>query len=235
MASSKQYKEGAAEEEPEKLVVTELKTTYQLPSDQQNPGVIGSVLRAVQSTYQHAKGAIFGKNNDNNTEIINITQSGTNNSEGEVRDISAGKTVQVASDKTKDITNQAMTKTQEYEDSAAAKAKETKDSAVRKAGVYKDCVADKTEQGKKKLGEYKDYAAEKAKQGKDSTVEKLESTKTMQLIKLNKGKITLLRKPKRVRMLLLINLVRLKIQLQKLQKGQVGSYLIRKKKPSIRL
>ncbi|XP_028789978.1 late embryogenesis abundant protein ECP63-like [Neltuma alba] len=120
---------------------------------QQGPGVMGSMFKAVQDTYEHAKGAVVGKTHD------------AANTAGEYKDYAAHK-----AGETKDATKQ---KAGEF----AEKAREAKDATVDKAAEYTGYAADKAKEAKdataQKAGEYKDYTAEKAKEGKDTTFGKL--------------------------------------------------------------
>ncbi|CAJ2672604.1 unnamed protein product [Trifolium pratense] len=132
-----------------------------------NRGVIGSVMKAVHDTYENAREAVVGKRDPATTEEVHVFDNDNDlvSGGGEVRDISANKSRGVY-DATKEKTN-------EYADYTAEKAKEAKN----KAGEYKDYAAEKAKEGKdatmNKMGEYKDYTAEKAKEGKDNTAWKI--------------------------------------------------------------
>ncbi|KAK4272794.1 hypothetical protein QN277_021300 [Acacia crassicarpa] len=118
--------------------------------EDQGPGVVGSMFKAVQDTYQHAKEAVVGK-----------TQDAAN---------TAGDYAADKARETKDATKQ---KAGEF----AEKAREAKDATVDKAAEYTGYAAEKAKEAKdttvQKAGEYKDYTAEKAKEGKDTTLGKL--------------------------------------------------------------
>ncbi|RDX69589.1 hypothetical protein CR513_51272, partial [Mucuna pruriens] len=131
--------------------------------DENKPGVIRSMLRAVTGTYDHAKEAVVGKPHDHDAVDYNLPGA-------------------------HDYPTKGGSKMGEYTDYATQKAKETKDATKQKAGDYadyasqkakesKDYVADRAKDAKdatlQKAGEYKDYTAEKAKEGKDSAAAKL--------------------------------------------------------------
>ncbi|TKY53028.1 Embryonic protein DC-8 [Spatholobus suberectus] len=186
-------------------------------ADQQKRGVIGSVMRAVQDTYENAKEAVVGKKdpakNSYTTEVVHdVNVQPDDVATGEVRDISATKSPGIcdsASDKagsevgeytdcasqkakgTKDATKQ---KAGEYTDYASGKAKETKDATEQKAGECADYASQKAKEAKdrtmEKGGEYKEYAAEKAKEGKDATVNKMGEYKDYTAEKAKEGKDT---------------------------------------------
>ena len=103
--------------------------------DQQKPGVIGSVLRAVHDTYENAKEAVVGKRDTPDLSCTREEQVGYvdagDEGTGEVRDISAGKAKDYTTDK-------AGSKVGEHTDYASQKAKETKDATKEKAGEYTD-------------------------------------------------------------------------------------------------
>ncbi|KAJ1418887.1 Late embryogenesis abundant protein [Sesbania bispinosa] len=162
---------------------------------QQKPGVIGSMLKAVQGTYEHAKEAVVGKGQETgevrDTSVETFSKDQTGSKMGEYTDFAtqkarerneatkqkAGEYADYASQKAKETKDTTMNKAGEYKDYAAEKAKEAKDATMQKAGEYKDYTAEKAKEAKdatmNKAGEYKDYTAEKAKEGKDTTVGKL--------------------------------------------------------------
>ncbi|KAK3226685.1 hypothetical protein Dsin_006547 [Dipteronia sinensis] len=140
-------------------------TDQQSPQQQQKPGVIGSVLRAVQGTYEHAKDAVVGKSYDTAESTREATASAAEK---------AKQAKDTTTEKAKETTNSALEKAKEAKDMTVEKTGETKDSALGKAGEYKDYTAEKAKETKDaalgKAGEYKDYTAEKAVEGKDTTV-----------------------------------------------------------------
>ncbi|KAK7345447.1 hypothetical protein VNO77_16051 [Canavalia gladiata] len=156
--------------------------------DQEKRGVISSVLRAVQGTYENAKGAVVGKKDPADpytTEVVHhVNVEDEDARTGEVRDISpnkagskVGEYADYASQKAKETKDATAQKAGEYTDYASQKAKEAKDKTMEKGGEYKDYAAEKAKEAKdatmNKAGEYKDYTAEKTKEGKDTTMGKL--------------------------------------------------------------
>ncbi|KAH7553634.1 hypothetical protein JRO89_XS12G0036500 [Xanthoceras sorbifolium] len=148
--------------------------TDQPKQEQQRPGVIGTVLRAVQGTYEHAKEAVVGKSYD----AAETTKEGTESAVEKAR-----QAKDTTTEKARETTDQAAKKTEEYMDSAAQKAKETKESAKGKVGEYADKTKESTksaaekareakDQNVEKAGEYKDYTAEKARETKDAALGK---------------------------------------------------------------
>ncbi|MBA0684374.1 hypothetical protein Goari_025965, partial [Gossypium aridum] len=140
---------------------------------QQRPGVIGTVLRAVQGTYEHAKEAVVGKSHeregvyggggktwgttdegDNAKEFAERAKDTTMEKAGEYKDYASEKANQSA-DKAKQMKDTTKEKAAEYTDYAAQKAKETKNSAAQRTKETKDTVTGKA-------SEYTDYAAQKA-------------------------------------------------------------------------
>ncbi|TXG58381.1 hypothetical protein EZV62_016210 [Acer yangbiense] len=139
----------------------------QPPQQQQKPGVIGSVLRTVQGTYEHAKEAVVGKSYDAAESTREATESAAEK---------AKQAKDTTTEKAKETTNSALEKAKEAKNKTVEKTGETKDSALGKAKEAKDKTVEKTEKTKDsalgKAKESTDYAAEKAKESKDTTVEK---------------------------------------------------------------
>lgn len=158
--------------------------------DQQKAGVIGSVMKAVQDTYENAREAVVGKrdpaahSHTTTTEVVH-TIGDDDRLEGEVRDISADKSRGVY-DST--FNDRAGPTADEYASRAAQKAKETKDATKEKTMEYADYAGDKAKEAKDKAGEYKDYAADKAKEGKDATMNKMGEYKDYTVEKAKEGK-----------------------------------------------
>ncbi|KAL2345157.1 hypothetical protein Fmac_006442 [Flemingia macrophylla] len=118
--------------------------------EENKPGVIGSMFRAVQ----HAKEAVVGKPHETTDQ----------NSPG-------------VYEKVKETKDAAASKVGEYADYAGQKARETKDATKQKAGEYADYASQKAKETSEYAGnkamEAKDYTAEKAKEGKDTATGKL--------------------------------------------------------------
>ncbi|QHO26029.1 putative glycosyltransferase [Arachis hypogaea] len=193
MESREQLKEESAEQTAKDLEEVNKARNHD-HDEQQKPGVIGSMLRAVHDTYESAKDAVVGKRDNTTTNAASSDITTTNKGEefggfgaGEVRDISIGKAknakdytkeqADYAAEKVKESKDATVEKAGEYTDYASQKAKETKDAASQKAKETKDATMDKAKEAKDKTvekgGEYRDYASEKAKEGKDTTVGKL--------------------------------------------------------------
>ncbi|KAI3989793.1 hypothetical protein MKX01_040763 [Papaver californicum] len=156
---------------------------------QQRPGVIGSVLKAVQGTFDHAKEAVtgsktaaydYGTTADQTTTLGQGTEyyeSGVPMGSGYGEDYTA-----TAAQKIKEMKDTAADRTKEFAGNAAEKARQAKDSTVDTTKQYTGSAADKARQtreaAERKTREYadtnKDYAgsaAEKARQAKDATVD----------------------------------------------------------------
>ncbi|XP_039174169.1 late embryogenesis abundant protein ECP63 [Eucalyptus grandis] len=145
---------------------------------QQRPGMIGSVLRAVHDTYEHAKEVVVGKSHDA-AETGREGAEYTADRSREGYDATTGKAKEYkdyTTEKAKETTDSAAQKVQEKTGEAAEKAKETKESAKGKLGEYKDYAAEKARETKDstlgKAAEYKDYTAQKAEEAKEKTKQK---------------------------------------------------------------
>ncbi|KAK7277464.1 hypothetical protein RJT34_22477 [Clitoria ternatea] len=168
--------------------------------DEQKRGVIGSVIRAVQDTYENAREAVVGKkdpaDSHTKTEVVHRFNNDDNLvGAGQVRDISANKSPGIydsATGKAKEAKDKTVEKGGEYKNYAAEKAKEGKDAAMNKMGEYGDYTAEKAKEGKdatmNKMGEYRDYTAEKAKEGKDATMNKMGEYRDYTAEKAKEGK-----------------------------------------------
>ena len=168
MASTRQFKEERAEATA-KLAAFDLsnvnrerseceegvKTTEQTQYSQQQchqeqdqrPGVIGSVMKVVHDTYEHAKEAVVGKTQETTESTRETTEQAAEKAK-EVKDRAAEK-AREAKDTTAEKTK--------YKDYTTEKAKETTEKAAEKARETEDSTKGKVE-------EYKDYAVEKAKE-----------------------------------------------------------------------
>lgn len=159
------------EKRGDEAVVGEVNITREQQLEEEKRGVIGSMLKAVQGTYESAKEAVVGKGDPtirddevvHHVDVVDVNV-GDDNTTGEVRDISADKSRGVydsATWRAKEYGDKAGSKVGEY---AGEKAKEAKDRTVEKGREYKDYAAEKAKEGK-------DYTAEKAKEGKDSAAD----------------------------------------------------------------
>lgn len=162
------------EKRGDEAVVGEVNITREQQLEEEKRGVIGSMLKAVQGTYESAKEAVVGKGDPtirddevvHHVDVVDVNV-GDDNTTGEVRDISADKSRGVydsATWRAKEYGDKAGSKVGEYADYAGEKAKEAKDRTMEKGREYKDYAAEKAKEGK-------DYTAEKAKEGKDSAAD----------------------------------------------------------------
>ena len=125
VSSEKKFKEERAEA-ASKLAAKDLEDVNRernQNTEQQKPGVIGSMIRAVQDTFEHAKEVVVGKSQD-------VGEKGA-----EVREISAEKSrgiYDAATEKAKETKDATKEKAGEYKDYAAQKAQETMDATIYK-------------------------------------------------------------------------------------------------------
>ncbi|CAN1860374.1 Late embryogenesis abundant protein ECP63 [Linum perenne] len=152
------------------------------------PGVFGSMFRAVAETVGHARDAVAGKGQ----EVADKTNSAAETvaeKTGETKEAAKGKATETK-DYTAEKANEAANKTVEVKDAAkdkaagakdytaekaneaAEKAGQVKDAAKDKALAAKDYTAEKANQAADKVGEVKDAAKDKATAAKDYTAEK---------------------------------------------------------------
>ncbi|XP_048127566.1 late embryogenesis abundant protein ECP63 isoform X3 [Rhodamnia argentea] len=217
MASRQEAKEERAKEAA-RIAAAELRdvnrdqervTTYDTTDrpQQERPGMIGSVLRAVHDTLEHAKEVVVGKSHDAGESAREDAEYTADRSR-KGYDTTTGKAKEYkdyTTEKAKDTTDSAAQKVKEKTGEAAEKAEETKESAKGKLGEYKDYTAQKAEEAKEKTkqkaGEYNDYTAQKAEEAKektkekageykDYTVQKAEETKDYTAEKAKEGKDT---------------------------------------------
>ncbi|CAN7009137.1 unnamed protein product [Brassica oleracea var. botrytis] len=131
--------------------------TVEHPREQERPGVIGSVFRAVKENYVHARDAVVGKSHD----VAESTREGA----------------QIASEKAAEAKDATLEKAKDTADYTAEKAREAKDKTAEKIGEYKDYTVDKAVEAKDKAAEKAketaNYTADKAKEAKDKTAEKV--------------------------------------------------------------
>ncbi|CAN0879982.1 Pentatricopeptide repeat-containing protein At5g03800 [Linum grandiflorum] len=153
---------------------------------QDQPGVFGSMFRAVAETVGHARDAVAGKGHEAAETVAEKA--------GETKDYTAekanqaaekaGETKEAAKDKvreTKDYTaekaNQAAEKTGQMKEAAKDKARETKDYAAEKANQAAEKAGEVKDAAKDKARETKDYTAEKANQAAEKVGETKEAAK----------------------------------------------------------